>query len=185
MERAAGRPNLHIVYNAFVTKINVQNNFGTLHATSVNFDLATSLGNVPLTIRAKKDIIVSAGTVHSSKLLLLSGIGPREVLQEVGVPLVLDTPVGKNLMDHVIVSVYFSYDYGTAAEFSYVDFGLQVAEYFTSRTGDLASLSIIDTMAFVNVDNSSLLYPNVQVFFLRISLPPPSLNFFHFSVSIY
>jgi len=39
--------------------------------------------------RASKEIIVSAGTVESPKLLMLSGIGPKDHLKEVGVAVVI------------------------------------------------------------------------------------------------
>ena len=61
-----------------------------------------------LTYSASKEVILSAGTFGSPKLLLLSGIGPKEHLQDMGIDLVADLPVGENLHDHVItlMSVY-------------------------------------------------------------------------------
>ncbi len=47
-------------------------------------------------------MILSSGVVGSPQLLLLSGVGPREHLKEVGVPLVHHLPgVGQNLQDHI------------------------------------------------------------------------------------
>ncbi|ODM90311.1 Glucose dehydrogenase [FAD, quinone] [Orchesella cincta] len=50
---------------------------------------------------ASKEVIISAGTVNSAKLLMLSGIGPRAHLQEQGIPVYADLPVGQNLQDHI------------------------------------------------------------------------------------
>ena len=54
------------------------------------------------TIRARKEVIVSAGGILSAKLLLLSGVGDAEELQQLGIPVVHNLPaVGKNLHDHI------------------------------------------------------------------------------------
>jgi choline dehydrogenase-like flavoprotein len=54
---------------------------------------------------ADKEVIVSAGAVGSPQLLMLSGIGPKKNLEEVGIKPVHDLPgVGSNLQDHVMMS---------------------------------------------------------------------------------
>jgi choline dehydrogenase-like flavoprotein len=53
------------------------------------------------TIRAKKEIILTAGALHSPQILQRSGIGPATLLEEAGVKVVEDLPgVGGNLQDH-------------------------------------------------------------------------------------
>ena len=49
------------------------------------------------TVRCSREVIVSAGTVNSAKLLMLSGVGPREELDRLGIKVVADLPVGQNL----------------------------------------------------------------------------------------
>ncbi|CAF0955428.1 unnamed protein product [Rotaria sordida] len=58
-----------------------------------------------------KEVILSAGTVGSAQLLLLSGIGPREELQKHQIPMIVDLPgVGKNLQDHMMtILVYLTH----------------------------------------------------------------------------
>lgn len=60
------------------------------------------------TLSARKEIIVSAGTFQSPQLLMVSGIGPREVLEGLGIPIVKELAgVGQNLWDHA----YFGASY--------------------------------------------------------------------------
>ena len=52
------------------------------------------------------EIVLCAGALASPQLLLLSGVGPAEHLQEMGIPVVADSPgVGRNLRDHPMVLV--------------------------------------------------------------------------------
>lgn len=56
------------------------------------------------TVRAKREIILSAGAIQSPQLLMLSGIGPKDHLKEMKIPLVHHMPgVGRNLQDHVAI----------------------------------------------------------------------------------
>ncbi|KAL6714199.1 hypothetical protein ACLMJK_008694 [Lecanora helva] len=73
-------------------------------ATKILFDGKTATG-VEVSGRkyiARREVILSAGSVDSPKLLLLSGVGPSQELQQFGIPLVQELPdVGKNLDDHL------------------------------------------------------------------------------------
>lgn len=56
------------------------------------------------TVRAEREVILCAGAIGSPRVLLLSGIGPAEELQALGVPVALDLPgVGRNLQDHPLL----------------------------------------------------------------------------------
>ncbi|TXL60800.1 GMC family oxidoreductase [Aeromicrobium terrae] len=55
------------------------------------------------TIRAGKEVILSAGVFGSAQLLQLSGVGPADHLTELGIPVLADLPVGDNLHDHLFV----------------------------------------------------------------------------------
>ena len=61
-------------------------------------------------IKARKEIILCAGTVSSPHILLLSGIGPAQDLKRSGIPLRKDLPVGKNLQDHIMIGVNYISD---------------------------------------------------------------------------
>jgi choline dehydrogenase len=56
-------------------------------------------------VRASAEVILCAGAVHTPRLLLLSGLGPRDDLARLGIEIVLDLPgVGRNLQDHVLLT---------------------------------------------------------------------------------
>ncbi|XP_075973101.1 ecdysone oxidase-like [Anticarsia gemmatalis] len=98
---AKDRPNLHVLKETTVTKIIIKDN----KATGV--EAITDDGKT-LKINAKREVIVSAGTLNTPKLLMLSGIGPKDHLTSKGIDVVSDLPVGENLQDHVSVVLLHS-----------------------------------------------------------------------------
>ena len=61
-------------------------------------------------VRAEREVILSAGAYHSPALLLLSGIGPAEELAPFGIPVREELPVGRNLQDHCMVNLNYATD---------------------------------------------------------------------------
>ncbi|KAH0563198.1 hypothetical protein GP486_002229 [Trichoglossum hirsutum] len=88
------RPNLTILVEAWVSRVNVEEGV----VTGVNVSLKNG---EKLRVKANKEVVLSAGAVDTPRLLLLSGIGPRKQLLDLGIPVVKDVPgVGENLLDH-------------------------------------------------------------------------------------
>ena len=59
-------------------------------------------------VYASKEVLLSGGTYGSPAMLLRSGIGPREELEKLNIPVQVDLPgVGKNLQDHQLIFVYY------------------------------------------------------------------------------
>ncbi|KAK6218786.1 hypothetical protein LQW54_002712 [Pestalotiopsis sp. IQ-011] len=59
-------------------------------------------------ISARKEVIICAGTYRTPQLLMLSGIGPSNILKEQGIPVVHESPqVGQNLHDHFAIYLAF------------------------------------------------------------------------------
>lgn len=65
---------------------------------------------------AREEVVVSAGSINSPKLLMLSGIGPDEYLQELGIDVIADLPVGENLQDHLMVPIPYGVNHSTLSE---------------------------------------------------------------------
>lgn len=83
------------------------------HATRVILDGTRARGveyrqhGQTLRVTAEREVIVSGGTFNTPQILMLSGIGPADHLEEMGVPVVVDLPVGKNLQDHLTVLNFY------------------------------------------------------------------------------
>ena len=59
----------------------------------------------PREVRASREVILSGGAFNTPQLLMLSGIGPRQVLERHGIRVRVDLPVGRNLQDRYEVGV--------------------------------------------------------------------------------
>ena len=58
-------------------------------------------GEKTLQAKANREVLLCGGSFNSPQLLQLSGVGPRALLEEHGIPVVLDAPeVGEGLQDH-------------------------------------------------------------------------------------
>lgn len=93
LKPAMSRKNLTVLTETQTTKIN------TVDGCAVGVSILQD--GVPSQIKAKREVIVSAGSVNSPQLLMLSGIGPAQHLQDMGIPVASNVPgVGQNLQDH-------------------------------------------------------------------------------------
>jgi choline dehydrogenase-like flavoprotein len=93
--------NLHVLTNTRVAKINLSKSGPSQVATGVTLQNGT-------VISARKEVVVSAGSIQSPGLLELSGIGRKDVLAAAGVPQTIDLPaVGENLQDHIRIQASF------------------------------------------------------------------------------
>lgn len=98
LKPAMNRPNLDIQTHALTTRVIMDGK------TAVGVEYRQ--GGETLKVRARKEVILSASSFNSPKLLMLSGIGPADHLKEHGIEVVHDLPgVGQNLQDHLEVWV--------------------------------------------------------------------------------
>lgn len=152
------KKNLFVMKSSRVDKILLDNN----KATGVRVTLSNGRS---IDIKASKEVILSAGSIASPQLLMLSGIGPKEHLKEMGIPIVTDLPVGKNLQDHVL---------WTGMHVAYVNASISppsptypydlTYELLMRNSGELTTIGI-DLIGFVNVRDPRSKYPDVVFHF--------------------
>ncbi|WP_126173566.1 GMC family oxidoreductase [Altericroceibacterium xinjiangense] len=100
LEPAKNRPNLRVVTSAQATRVLIEDG----RASGVEYRQEGPLRQ----LRARREVILSAGAFHSPQLLMLSGIGPASHLKEIGIDPLVDLPgVGANLQDHPIALTFW------------------------------------------------------------------------------
>lgn len=164
---ASKRENLHVSVHSLVEKI-------LIDEQKTVYGVKFKKHGKDKIIKASKEVIVSAGTLQSPQLLMLSGIGDSEHLKEVGIyPIVNLVGVGKNLQDHAAMgghSFLFDnpYDNGTDYCFnihSVMSIG-SLIDFSVHKTGTLYSMMEAEAMAFVNTkyQDPGEDYPDIQLF---------------------
>ena len=97
---ALKRSNLNLITSATVTRLL----FDGTRAIGVEYRRPKS--NVAYEIHARREVIVCSGTVNTARLLQISGIGPKKILDDIGVECVQELAgVGENLRDHYAARV--------------------------------------------------------------------------------
>jgi len=121
-------------------------------------------------VRARREVILSAGAINSPQLLMLSGVGPAAHLQQQGIPVVVDrAAVGQNLQDHLCID----HLYRSRVPTLNTELGPWHAKlwaglrYVAARRGPLA-LSVNQSGGFVR-SRPGLERPNLQLYFSPLS----------------
>jgi choline dehydrogenase len=92
-----GRGNLTLLLNSLVTRVLFEGD----KASGVRI----VRGDVAQKANARREVILACGTIHSAKLLMLSGVGNADELRKLGIDVVCNLRgVGQNLQDHILVS---------------------------------------------------------------------------------
>ncbi|XP_029160778.1 glucose dehydrogenase [FAD, quinone]-like [Nylanderia fulva] len=166
------RKNLNVSLNSFVEKILVTKDRGLKIASGVLVRRDQQL----FEIKAKREVILSAGSINSPQILMHSGIGPKKDLKKMNISVVHDAPgVGQNLHDHVgmggisyIINppnemdqyVSSTSKYTAAANLENI---LHMIKQNSS--GPLYSTVLSGGIAFVNSKYADKNYPDVQLIF--------------------
>ncbi|XP_018310633.1 glucose dehydrogenase [FAD, quinone] [Mycetomoellerius zeteki] len=157
------RKNLHVAMHAHATKVLIHPK--TKHIYGVEFIRDDKVFRV----RAKNEVIVSGGTINSPQLLMLSGIGPKEHLRELGIPVIQDSKVGSNLQDHIgLGGLTFMVNQKIAMVEKRLQNVQAVIQYAALGNGPLTVLGGVEGIAFVNTKyaNTSLDFPDIELHFV-------------------
>ena len=156
------RTNLTVITNALASKILIKDK----KAYGVEYLKSGSTHKV----YAKREVILSTGSINSPQLLQLSGVGPKKVLQEASVELIHDSPaVGQNLQDHLSVTYFYKSKVPTLNDQLRPLLGkvYQGLKYILTRNGPL-SLSVNQSGGFIRT-RDGLSKPNIQLYFSPVS----------------
>jgi choline dehydrogenase-like flavoprotein len=150
---ALKRPNLTLLTEAAATKVL----FDGHRAVGVEFDK----GGSRQVVRARREVVLCGGAVNTPQLLMLSGIGDRDQLNQHGIDVVAQSAgVGGNLLDHLVVPLGFDVPNDTlfAAEKP-----LELLNYLIRRRGMLTS-NVGEAYGFVK-SRADLALPDLELIF--------------------
>ena len=149
------RPNLHIAKQARVTKVLISSKTNKAFGVQFIKNRRTHI------VRAKKEVILSAGVFNSAQLLMLSGVGPRQHLEELGIPVIKDLKVGYNLQDHVSMAAlaFFINDSVSLIEGRLLSNFSHLLDYLINRNGPLTLPGGAEGIAFIQTKYSNGSHP--------------------------
>jgi choline dehydrogenase len=159
---AMKRQNLDVITGALASRIT----FDGRRATGIRY----SRDGQTVTVAARREVILAAGSVNTPQLLQLSGVGPGAVLQAAGVNCLHDLPaVGQNLQDHLCVDHLYRSKLPTLNQlyrpwYGKLAIGLR---YILTRRGPL-SLSVNQAGGYA-MSRDGLDAPNLQLYFCPVS----------------
>ena len=166
LDYALGTTSLKVYTNAMAKQILMSDN-NTARGVLVNS------GNYNFTLSTKKEVIVSAGAFQSPQLLMVSGIGARDTLQQYGIPVRKHLPgVGQNLWDQPFFGISYRVNVETGSRLANDPiYAAKAAEQFKNNaTGPLTGPPSL--LAFERISRSSpALLPNRTISALREGFP--------------
>ena len=175
------RKNLHVKEKCLVTKLLIHPD------TKITFGVQFVCNNKIYEVRARKEVILSAGAVNSPQLLMLSGIGPKEHLNDLNIPLIQDLKVGYNLMEHpgFVTASFIVNQSVTFNGMELLTNLTDLSEYLSYHRGPFSvpggneAIAYIDTSDPYNRDGD----PDIELFLISagISSNPTYYNFLGFT----
>ncbi|KAF8159179.1 mala s 12 allergen [Crassisporium funariophilum] len=160
------RSNLHIIPGATVTRIVFSDNVqgGNMVADAVEFSMAK--GGEVLSVGVGKEVILAGGAMGSPQMLMVSGVGPKDVLEGAGVAVKVELPgVGQHLQDHMAAGVFWETSEDTQGTIRATGSTFSQSKEFNSF--------INSGIAYINATH---LFPATSPSAFLSSLTPPPLS---------
>ncbi len=160
---AMKRGNVDLITSAFVRRIL----FDGKRATGVEYERG---GRIEIA-RASAEIIISASSINSPRILMLSGVGDAKALQDLGIAVVADRPgVGKNLQDHLELYIQQTCTQPITLykHWNIVSKGLIGLQWLLQGKG-LGASNHFETCAFIR-SAAGVKYPDIQYHFLPFAV---------------
>ena len=181
LDPVRGRKNLTVVSDITVTKLSMKGN----RAQGVEL----KFGGKSQLIRSSRETILSAGSINSPKLLMLSGIGPMRDFNRFGILPVLDLPgVGRNLQDHVNVNIKYEslQPITTTSSLKFYRKALIAIRWLATRKG-LGATNHFETAGYIK-SSQNLSRPDLQMMFIPLlvdedGMPPRQKHGFQVALS--
>lgn len=171
----ADRPNLYLMRNTLVTRLLVSEQVVDDGGKRSVYGVEISRQGVLKNITCRKEVIVSAGSVNSPQLLMLSGIGPEEHLRNLGINVVANLAVGKNLQDHTyFLGFPLAVKNSLISEADEANPLDMIYQYLLRRT-DLGGTGLVSSAFYVNTTEAGLFHPEIQVLFFNFPHKSPFL----------
>lgn len=124
---------------------------------------------------AKREVILSAGTINSAQLLMLSGMGPASHLSSLGIDVLVDLPgVGQNIQDHIAVGgLVFLIDKPISVVINRLVNINSAIRYAATEDGPLTTNIGLEAVAFINTKyaNHSDDWPDIEFMLTSASTP--------------
>jgi choline dehydrogenase len=156
---AMRRPNLTVLTRSTVSRVVIEN--GRARGVECIRD-----GQMQQ-LQATREVIVSAGAVHSPAILMLSGVGPADALRALQIPVAADLPgVGANYHDHPAFNLTLEMRNSTSYGLSWRALPrnlFSLLEYALSRRGQLAT-NVFESTAFIR-SSDAVDRPDIQIAF--------------------
>jgi len=159
---ARRRRNLKVLLHAMTHRVVVENG----RATAVEYRHK----GVVRRVRARHEVILSAGSFSSPKILMLSGIGPETHLAEHGIPMVAHVPgVGQNLQEHSVGSLIYMLNIPTVTMDLTPLKALKHGINYVFRGRGALAASAATAVAFAKFDEANAV-PDVELLFMPMAV---------------
>ncbi|GAB0093741.1 hypothetical protein DMENIID0001_089150 [Sergentomyia squamirostris] len=149
------RPNLHVVKHAEVLDL-------AIDSAGVVSGVRMNRRGKEVKAFARKEVILSAGVVNTPQILMVSGIGPGPHLNKMGIPIIRDLQVGKNLQDHPYILLFLKIDQSTAVTGTVNDLLMLYYLYLAQHTGPYFNFNLLENVINVNTLDPLSNYPDFQ-----------------------